>query len=189
MVFIKHNVFDRLQIYEEDPSSFTLEGDPPEVYWQGHAWGVCENLAKGVKGSKILPGDITRIDSSYRRNAKEQVVDTVPQQSRKRMGVSADLFWRDVISPQKNWMVAASAKEWYEHGRNTATKDPSFYHELVKTLHATDGPVLGRERGKYHKTPNLLLVRIPLNLSIRRATIASIERYNKALKERNDERT
>ncbi|OAQ22241.1 hypothetical protein K457DRAFT_26258 [Linnemannia elongata AG-77] len=58
--------------------------------------------------------------------------DTTPQLSRKKMGVRADLIWRSMLAPEKDWAIGEAARTWDELGQK-------FIHEstfkLPRQLH------------------------------------------------------
>lgn len=74
---------------------------------------MCTNLAKGVSGCFIIPGEVTGHDSSARRNDGREATSG---NERKRMGVRADLVWRTVTSPETDWAKAEAAKVWCPQG-------------------------------------------------------------------------
>ncbi|KAF9178725.1 hypothetical protein BGZ51_007537 [Haplosporangium sp. Z 767] len=119
-----------LHLYEtDDPSPFNVAGSLPENWWLKSAWGVCTNLAKGVPGCFVLPGEMTGHDSSARRNNDRE---TTCGNERKRMGVRADLVWRSVVSPETDWAIAEAAKVWCPQG-NKYISESKF--KLPRQLH------------------------------------------------------
>ncbi|KAF9943608.1 hypothetical protein BGZ65_000654, partial [Modicella reniformis] len=56
---------------------------------------------------------MTGHDSSARRNNDRE---TTCGNERKRMGVRADLIWRNVTSPETDWAIAEAAKVWCPQG-------------------------------------------------------------------------
>ncbi|KAG0359922.1 hypothetical protein BGZ54_009769 [Gamsiella multidivaricata] len=97
-------------IYEMNPSPFALEGKLSEKWWETHAWGVCNNLCKGIPGCFMMVGEMTGKDSTARRNFKMHAKEETPQDSRKRMGLRADFIWRSMLSPEKDWAIGEAAR-------------------------------------------------------------------------------
>ncbi|KAF9929118.1 hypothetical protein FBU30_001847 [Linnemannia zychae] len=107
-----------LNLYEmTSPSPFAIESSLSESWWMSQAWGICSQLTKGVPGCFMLTGDMTGVDSSMRRNHKERLINTAPHVSRKRMGVRADLIWRSVLAPEKDWAIGEAARTWDDLGQ------------------------------------------------------------------------
>src|SRR5690554_6485452 len=98
-----------------DPSPFVLESILSEDWWMNNAWSGTRLLANAVPGTYIITGEVTGIDSTSRRNNKERHVNITPQNNRKRMGVRADMIWRTVVAPVRDWMIGEAARQWDEN--------------------------------------------------------------------------
>ncbi|KAF9996567.1 hypothetical protein BGZ65_007847, partial [Modicella reniformis] len=124
-----------LNLYEtETPSPFSMGGNLPELWWVTQAWGVCSQLAKGVPGSFILMGEMTGIDSTARRNNKDRITTPTPHATRKKL-VRADLIWRSMIVPGKNWGIGEAARVWDEPAQKyvheSTFKLPRQLHDVL----------------------------------------------------------
>ncbi|KAG0247837.1 hypothetical protein BG011_000831 [Mortierella polycephala] len=119
-----------LCLYEtEDPSPFNVAGSLSEGWWLKSAWGVCTNMALGMPGCFIIPGEITGHDSSARRNKdRESAIGS----ERKRVGVRADLIWRNMKLPETDWAIAEAAKVWCPNS-NKYISESKF--KLPRQLH------------------------------------------------------
>ncbi|KAF9155924.1 hypothetical protein BGX20_004351, partial [Mortierella sp. AD010] len=109
-----------------DPSPFSIINSLGEAWWLQNAWGATRKLAKGVPYAFILPGEKACIDSMERRNGNITAADV------KQVGPKADLIWRSMIAPERDWGAAEAATNW----------DPSSLkyryestHKLPRELH------------------------------------------------------
>lgn len=120
-------------LYEMDPSPFAL--DLSEDWWMKNAWNGTRLLTKAVPGSYIITGEVTGVDSASRRNHKERHVNITPQNNRKRMGVRADMIWRTVNAPVRDWMIGEAAKQWGENAgkyvQESTFKVPRQLHDIL----------------------------------------------------------
>ncbi|KAG0005240.1 hypothetical protein BGZ65_011657 [Modicella reniformis] len=104
-----------LGLYETNsPSPFVIESSLSEAWWMTHAWGVCNYLSKGIEGHFIITGEKAGVDSSSRRNHKDRLNNPTPAAGRKRIGTKADLIWRSMSNPEKDWAMAEAALVWDE---------------------------------------------------------------------------
>ncbi|KAF9181405.1 hypothetical protein BGZ50_005520 [Haplosporangium sp. Z 11] len=103
-----------------------------ESWWMSQAWGICSQLSKGVPGSFILTGDITGLNSTIRRNNKERQTNAIPHAMRKKMGVRADLIWRTMAVPEKDWGIGETVRAWEDLGQKY-THESTF--KLPRQLH------------------------------------------------------
>ncbi|KAF9949846.1 hypothetical protein BGZ72_008376, partial [Mortierella alpina] len=122
-------------LYEMDPSPFVLESVLSEDWWMNNAWSGVRLLAKAVPGSYIITGEVTGVDSTSRRNNKERIVSSVPQNNRKKMGVRADMIWRTMEAPVRDWMIGEAARQWDENAgkyvRESTFKVPRQLHDIL----------------------------------------------------------
>ncbi|KAI1297456.1 hypothetical protein EDD11_007116 [Mortierella claussenii] len=122
-------------MYGMDPSPFVLESVLSEDWWVNNAWSGTRLLAKAVPGSYIITGEVTGIDSTSRRNNKERYVNIVPQNNRKKMGVRADMIWRTLEAPMRDWMIGEAARQWDENAgkyvRESTFKVPRQLHDIL----------------------------------------------------------
>ncbi|KAF9080094.1 hypothetical protein BGX23_002651 [Mortierella sp. AD031] len=102
-------------LFGMDPSPFVLESVLSEDWWMNNAWSGARLLAKAVPGSYIITGEATGIDSTSRRNNKERYINIAPQNNRKKMGVRADMIWRTLEAPVRDWMIGEAARQWDEN--------------------------------------------------------------------------
>ncbi|KAG0265239.1 hypothetical protein BGZ95_003389 [Linnemannia exigua] len=121
-------------LYRMDPSPFALESVLSEDWWMNNAWHGTRLLANAVPGSYIITGEVTGVDSTSRRNNKERHVNIAPQNNRKRMGVRADMIWRTVEAPVRDWMIGEAARQWDENA-GKYVRESTF---KVETLHLID---------------------------------------------------
>ncbi|KAG0288980.1 hypothetical protein BGZ98_004036, partial [Dissophora globulifera] len=110
----------------------------------------------------MLTGDMTGVDSTARRNTKERHIHPTPNQVRKKMGVRADLIWRTLLVPAKDWAIGEAAKTWDDQGQKYK-QESSF--KLPRQLH------------------DVLVAR-----SMESSTIHLIDVYDRAKDQRNKER-
>ncbi|KAF8937672.1 hypothetical protein BGZ47_008924, partial [Haplosporangium gracile] len=122
-------------LYRMDPSPFALESVLSEDWWMNNAWHGTRLLANAVPGSYIITGEVTGVDSTSRRNNKERHVNIAPQNNRKRMGVRADMIWRTVEAPVRDWMIGEAARQWDENAgkyvRESTFKVPRQLHDIL----------------------------------------------------------
>ncbi|KAF8944212.1 hypothetical protein BGZ47_004518 [Haplosporangium gracile] len=165
-------------LYGMDPSPFVLESLLSEDWWMNNAWSGTRLLAKAVPGSYIITGEVTGIDSTSRRNNKERYANVAPQNNRKKMGVRADMIWRTLEAPVRDWIIGEAAKQWDENAgkyvRESTFKVPRQLHDILsarslevgggaqteksvdywngfwRTSCATCESLLGRSRDKCH---------------------------------------
>ncbi|KAI1305593.1 hypothetical protein EDD11_004907, partial [Mortierella claussenii] len=89
--------------------------------------GCVQPLSKGVPGSLMLTGDMTSVDSTVRRNSKDRLTNITPHAARKKLGIRADLIWRSMAVPEKDWGIDEAAKTWDDSGHK-------YIHESVFKL-------------------------------------------------------
>ncbi|KAG0211628.1 hypothetical protein BGX31_001640, partial [Mortierella sp. GBA43] len=132
-IIVYRSVESWCDLYDMDPSPFAL--DLSEDWWMKNAWNSTRLLAKAVPGSFIITGDITGIDSASRRNNKERHVNITPLNNRKRMGVRADMIWRTVEAPVRDWMIGEAARKWDENAgkyiEESTFKIPRQLHDIL----------------------------------------------------------
>ncbi|KAF9376388.1 hypothetical protein BGX21_003499 [Mortierella sp. AD011] len=132
-----------------DPSPFVLESILSEDWWMNNAWSGARLLTKAVPGSYIITGEATGIDSTSRRNNKERHVDVIPHNNRKKMGVRADMIWRTMDTPIKDWMIVEAARQWDENAgkyiQESTFKVPRQLHDILSARSLeVGGPVIQR---------------------------------------------
>ncbi|KAG0214571.1 hypothetical protein BGX31_001080 [Mortierella sp. GBA43] len=113
-------------MYSMTPSPFSAIDSFGEAWWMQSAWGACAKLANGVDHSFILPGEKSNIDTANRINTASQPSE------RKRVGAKADLLWRTLIAPAKDWGAAEAAGEWDAIGQKYRYEST---HKLPRQLH------------------------------------------------------
>jgi len=122
-------------MYGMDPSPFVMESVLSEDWWMNNAWSGTRLLAKAVPGSYIITGEVTGIDSTSRRNNKERYLNIAPQNNRKKMGVRADMIWRTMEAPVRDWMIGEAARQWDENAgkyvRESTFKVPRQLHDIL----------------------------------------------------------
>ncbi|KAF9585624.1 hypothetical protein BGW38_001504 [Lunasporangiospora selenospora] len=123
----------QLDLFEmNDPSPFDIVDKLSENWWLKSAWGVATKLANHVPGCYVIPGELTGLDSSARRNdGRESSIIT----ERKRLGVRADLIWRKLTTPETDWAIAEAAKVWCPHNNKyiceSKFKLPRQLHDVL----------------------------------------------------------
>ncbi|KAF9927596.1 hypothetical protein BGZ65_006711 [Modicella reniformis] len=148
---VYHCLENWCDIYEDDPSAFTIADKLSESWWQNEAWGVLRKLAKGVTDCKMLPGDVAGVESKRRQNemfrSKESSEPGTREQQRARIGKKGDMFWRSFSEPVRDWAVVEAAKTWNAFGKKyiieSTSKLPRQLYDIL--LHRT------QEVGGAHK--------------------------------------
>lgn len=83
----------------------------------------------------MLTGDMTGVDSSMRRNHKERMINTTPHVLRKKMGIRADLIWRTMLAPEKDWAIGEAARIWddmaQKYSNESTFKLPRQLHDVL----------------------------------------------------------
>ncbi|KAG0335311.1 hypothetical protein BG004_008499, partial [Podila humilis] len=111
-LIIYHCLGQWLDLYKAvNPSPFSIVNTLGEAWWINNAWGACMKLANGLPHAFILPGEKTGHDSAERKNRSITSVD------RRRIGCKADLIWRTISAPERDWAVAEAAPDWDPIGK------------------------------------------------------------------------
>ncbi|KAG0324771.1 hypothetical protein BG004_003370 [Podila humilis] len=133
---IVHNcVSSWCDMFKMDPSPFALESILSEDWWMNNAWTGTRKLTNLVPGAYIVTGEATGMDSTSRKNNKEREVNFTPQNSRKKMGARADLIWRNMVAPVRDWMIGEAARQWDENAnkyvQESTFKVPRQLHDIL----------------------------------------------------------
>ncbi|KAG9062575.1 hypothetical protein KI688_005490 [Linnemannia hyalina] len=111
-VIIYHCLDQWLDLYKAvDPSPFSIVNTLGEAWWINNAWGACLKVANGLPHAFILPGEKTGHDSAERKNK------TITSVDRRRIGCKADLIWRTISAPERDWAIAEAAPDWDPIGK------------------------------------------------------------------------
>ncbi|KAI1287760.1 hypothetical protein EDD11_010198 [Mortierella claussenii] len=116
---------------EDDPSPFDISESLSECWWDHKAWGMLLNLTRGVPKAYMIPGEVTSHDSAARRNSERSTLSSVPSE-RKRLGYRADLIWRTMSVPERDWAIVEAAKAWDTIGTKYLAESN---HKLPRQLH------------------------------------------------------
>ncbi|KAH7042521.1 hypothetical protein BKA57DRAFT_441382 [Linnemannia elongata] len=129
-LIIYHCLDQWLDLYKAvNPSPFSIVNTLGEAWWINNAWGACMKLANGLPQAFILPGEKTGHDSAERKNKDVASVD------RRRIGCKADLIWRTISAPERDWAVAEAAPDWDPIGKKYryegTFKLPRQLHDII----------------------------------------------------------
>ncbi|KAF9176763.1 hypothetical protein BGZ50_009713, partial [Haplosporangium sp. Z 11] len=131
---VHHCLSNWLVLYDSGVSPFALTGKLSESWWLSQPWGVCGQIARGVFGCYMIPGDVTGLDSAVRRNSA-RINNHAAHGARKRMGVRADYIWRSMLEPNKDWAIVEAAKVWDLSGQKyvyeSSFKLPRQLHDVL----------------------------------------------------------
>ncbi|KAF9578770.1 hypothetical protein BGW38_005274, partial [Lunasporangiospora selenospora] len=176
--------------------------DPETAIWMNNTWSGSRLLAEAVPGSYIITGEITGIDSTSRRNNKERYVNIAPQNNRKKMGVRADMIWRTMEAPVRDWMIGEASRQQDENAgkyvRESTFKVPRQLRPVVQRVSlcwGTQGTNVTRLKWWIPARVYPGLKKLPLSLNagrqlllVRADTLRLIDEYNHAEQEERKEK-